>query len=61
MEYLPQAMDNSPTVHNPEGSMYYQLDKSDDLLGRLCWLIFVLQVLEYCLPLPAISICKTYE
>jgi hypothetical protein len=36
MEYLLQAMDNSPTVHSPEGSMYHQLDKSDDLLGRLC-------------------------
>lgn len=60
MEYLLQAMDNSPTVHNPEGSMCHQPDKSDDLLGRLYWLIYVLQVLEYCLPLPVISISKMY-
>jgi len=41
--YLLQAMDSRPTVHNREGSMCNQLDRIDDLLGKLCWPVFVLQ------------------
>ena len=36
VNYLLQATDSSPTVHNPEGSMCHQLDRFDDLLGKWC-------------------------